>query len=406
MRYAVGLVTILFSVIGRGGGGEKSSFRQPPRDRDPGVTSATGAKPPSSKTSKSLANSRGSKNRGGQMAETSQTMGVIAMNAVQKKLVRPDIPSCALATTSCQVSKPGELQQLGTRIFFDSGSQCSFITRELAESLNLETFSEVRLGIDAFQSETKEDNFPVVVVSVKLGSKGVQLKLLVVDDLPITISTPGIVAATNELKLAGFELADKHLDSDIVENIGIILGALHLHVFVKGHRKFREFDLIHTTGGVMLQGKIPNTYQGTRENVHSVVVLRVGAQILPREREELVVDELEPVHKLWELDGIGIKEDDINSEECTVMENFLLTVRYDQGQHWVRLPWKFLHSHLPHNFDRALGQFRSLVGQLKRDPVKFKHYDKVIQDQVKMGLVEKVEENRPKLVDCHYLPPS
>ena len=37
----------------------------------------------------------------------------------------------------------------------------------------------------------------MVVVSVKLGSKGVQLKLLVVDDLPITISTPGIVAVTN-----------------------------------------------------------------------------------------------------------------------------------------------------------------------------------------------------------------
>ena len=33
-----------------------------------------------------------------------------------------------------------------------------------------------------------------------------------------------------------------------------------------------------------------------------------------------------------------------------------------------------------------------------------KQYDKVIQDQVKMGFVEKVEENRPKLVDCHYLP--
>ena len=63
-----------------------------------------------------------------------------------------------------------------------------------------------------------------------------------------------------------------------------------------------------------------------------------------------------------------------------------------------------LHPHLPHNFDRALGQFRSLVGQLKRGPVKFKHYDKVIQDQVKMGFVEKVEVNRPKLVACHYLP--
>ena len=32
------------------------------------------------------------------------------------------------------------------------------------------------------------------------------------------------------------------------------------------------------------------------------------------------------------------------------------SVRYDQGQYWVRLPWKFLHPHLPHNFDRALGQ--------------------------------------------------
>ena len=37
--------------------------------------SATGAKPPSSKTSKSSANSRGSKNSGGQMAETSQNYG-------------------------------------------------------------------------------------------------------------------------------------------------------------------------------------------------------------------------------------------------------------------------------------------------------------------------------------------
>ena len=82
--------------------GGKSSFRQPPRDRDHGVTSATGAKPPSSKTSKSSANSRGSKNSDGQMAETSQTMGVIAMNAVQKKLVRPDISSCALATASAR----------------------------------------------------------------------------------------------------------------------------------------------------------------------------------------------------------------------------------------------------------------------------------------------------------------
>ena len=50
------------------GGGGGSSFRQPPRDRDPSAASATGAKPPSSKTSKSSANSRGSKNSGGQMA--------------------------------------------------------------------------------------------------------------------------------------------------------------------------------------------------------------------------------------------------------------------------------------------------------------------------------------------------
>ena len=28
----------------------------------------------------------------------------------------------------------------------------------------------------------------------------------------------------------------------------------------------------------------------------------------------------------------------------------------------------------------------------------------MIQDQVKMGFAEKVEENRPKLVYCHYLP--
>ena len=118
-----------------------------------------------------------------------------------------------------------------------------------------------------------------------------------------------------------------------------------MHIFVKGTAS--SVSLISLTPQVELCCKerlIPNTYQGTRGNVQSVVVLRVGALILPRERLELVVDELEPVHKLWELDGIGIKEDDINCEEHTAMENFLLTVRYDQGQYWVRLPWKFFTS--------------------------------------------------------------
>ena len=47
-----------------------------------------------------------------------------------------------------------------------------------------------------------------------------------------------------------------------------------------------------------------------------------------------------PIHNLWELDTIGIKEDSLTVGERHAVDFFTKSIQYDGDKYWVRLPWK------------------------------------------------------------------
>ena len=64
----------------------------------------------------------------------------------------------------------------------------------------------------------------------------------------------------------------------------------------------------------------------------------------------------EQVSRFWDLDSIGIKEN-----EPSVYETFVENIKHDGTRYEVNLPWKLSHPMLPDNFALSLGRLRSLT---------------------------------------------
>ena len=96
---------------------------------------------------------------------------------------------------------------------------------------------------------------------------------------------------------------------------------------------------------------------------------------------QILSTEEPPVHQLWELDAVGITPDKFTPDEQNAMDKFTETVKYCEGKYWVKLPWKRGAESLPTNYRMAVGQYRSLMCSLQKNPRKLKLYNEIISNK-------------------------
>lgn len=82
------------------------------------------------------------------------------------------------------------------------------------------------------------------------------------------------------------------------------------------------------------------------------------------------------------------------------MEKFRETLKYENGRYQVTWPWKNDLPDLPENRGLAKGRLKSLVIKL---PDLMKRYDAIVQEQLRKGMIEKVEHTNSADLK-HYLP--
>ena len=70
----------------------------------------------------------------------------------------------------------------------------------------------------------------------------------------------------------------------------------------------------------------------------------------------------------------------------------------------VTWPWRESTPDLPQNYQLAVGRLRSTVKKLMQSPELFKQYDKIIQEQLKLGVIEKVTSTSTEGFIKHYVP--
>ena len=87
-----------------------------------------------------------------------------------------------------------------------------------------------------------------------------------------------------------------------------------------------------------------------------------------------------------------------------VHEAFEKKVSFHNGKCSVHLPWKEHHKFLPDNYENSVARLNSQLKQLRRDPEVLREYNLIIEDQLRSGIIERVDTTEcPAVSKVHYL---
>ncbi|GFX21251.1 integrase catalytic domain-containing protein [Trichonephila clavipes] len=80
------------------------------------------------------------------------------------------------------------------------------------------------------------------------------------------------------------------------------------------------------------------------------------------------------LRSFWELESIGVKNENCSSEEDVSFEMFKQRVHFKNGRYEVELPWKRDSNELSDNFSLAKRRLGSLMRKMQRDKVLYSEY--------------------------------
>ena len=370
-----------------------SSDRQPPQPQRPSTGTSlavlSGTQPPATLSSSSVPTHTQSTLNPSASAFTSPPTSTSLCTNSSKTIL--------LQTALAEISNPrNPALVLNARIVMDSGSQKSYVTQRVKDSLSLLVTGTQHLSIAAFGSSRGEPKqCKVVRLAVRTKSGGNQeLDLFVVPHICDPLTTQTVSTCSKMYShLSQLDLAD--ISQDETLEVDMLIGSDCYWEFVTGEiiRGQGGPVAVETTLGWVLSG--PAGMTGQRKSTVSLVTthtLRV---------EGVTNKELDTnLRSFWELESLGIQ--DPNSDP--VSDQFTSTVQMKGGRYEVCLPWREYHTPLPDNYELGRKRLYGLVHRLKQNPAILREYNAIIHDQLEKGIVEIVEnlDDTPKMI--HYLP--
>ena len=246
------------------------------------------------------------------------------------------------------------------------------------------------------QTKGKGELLEVVEVDVSPMGKGksVKLEAYVVPDISKVRNEHMEVVKADYPYLKEIWFSDVSKGEETL-NIDALVGSDYLWNFQEGETIRGEEDhdpiAVKTKLGWVLSGPLKGkTEVGTVKvnlNVSRCVPHSVGGSILDRE-----------VKRLWDLETLGIRE-----EEVSMYEPLFDNISFNGTRYSVQLPWKEGHRELPSNYATSKTRLKSLLGRLRNEPEILREYDKVIREQLKAGVIERVYQS-DEGGKVHYLP--
>ena len=143
--------------------------------------------------------------------------------------------------------------------------------------------------------------------------------------------------------------------------------------------------------GWLLSGPLKHE---TRENKAAVMMSMHSMVSLQNDTETLN----SKVEKFWDMDTLGIKED-----EKSVYDKCMEAVKFVDGRYEVHYPFKENHPLIEDNYTLSLARLKALKLKLDRDPKLLEKYDEIIQSYIDLGILEKAD-SRPVVGEVTYIP--
>ena len=298
-----------------------------------------------------------------------------------------------MKTALATVEHPGdERKSVQTRALFDTGSQFSYITEKLRARLALPLCREEQVSLYAFgEREPKPQRIGLVRLRVIFCDGDTEVVTVRVVPLITGCDTCYYRVCSEALPiLRGLQLADAYFgQSDATLNVLFGLDCYDRFVRPGKREVVPGVFLTPSKFGDILSGALPPFQNMEHDSRSNVAVTFVSS--------------LQDAPEMWRLESIGIVDDPREKDDEVAEQQFEDTIRLREGRYHVSWPWKSRHPFLPSNFQLSLVRLRSLLQKLRSDPVLAAGYAKVLDEQLKLGMIEPITETEAE-GPVHYVP--
>ena len=317
-------------------------------------------------------------------------------NSTDAQQFRGDVLLQTAQATALDVTSK---RQAPVRVLFDCGSQRSYVTENLCSKLELSPIRSERLHLNTFgDAHHKTRNCKSYKLCLSKPGSLDKTEILVLSFPVICANLAPLVNIAQFSHLMGLELADNSANARGA--IDVLVGSDFYWSFVGS--EVRQSDCgpvaISSKLGWLLSGPLSST------QYHNIVSTNL---IVAHDDDVTTSDELvDTLKRFWEVEAIGITDVPVDQQSG---DKFLDHITFTGERYEVNLPWKEGNLNFSDDYLLSLNRLRSLHRRLLKEPQILKEYDRILQEQLSKGIIEKVEEpqlkpNTKQEGMIHYLP--
>nr|XP_042898564.1 uncharacterized protein LOC122269446 [Parasteatoda tepidariorum] len=301
-----------------------------------------------------------------------------------------------LQTARVFITGPTGITKL-TRCLLDGGSQSSFVSSNLVDTLKLPVISTRHLDIQAFESPAnvgymrRQVKFQLSSIwdKSKVNVTAFESSNKYASHLPSSTDV-SLFAKNKRMKLAD---PDDSLSNLPIE---ILIGADYYWIVMNSEAPVRLSDslaLVPSSFGWVLSGTRSHATVSFISTVHNVDV-------------DTSTQELDNVvRNFWNLESIGIQptQEKISPHNSELLTNFHQSFEIIDGRRVVKLPWKPEVQLSSNNYEVAIQRFKSLTRKMHANSEFKEKYIEHMQDYIDKKHVEVVSETHNE-EGLYYLP--
>ena len=305
----------------------------------------------------------------------------------------PTVRHVSLLKTAVATVSSGQLF-CDASILLDEGAQRSFITTSLANQLGIQLTQTEEISLSAFGAQTaakRHRSLATVYLVTRTGER-IPLHVLIIDKIATPLQIPHRTQMNEIPHLRNLTLAHPTTDEENF-NISLLIGADHYWDIVEDQViRGQGPTAVASKLGYLLSGPLPcSSSSSTLVNFLQAVTSTKDTEF--------------DLERFWSLESFGTTSPSNTDKQHDFLEDYITTsiTRNPDRSYTTKFPWKDNAPPLPDNYKACEHRTRAMVRRLVSAPDLLKSYGNIIQEQIKRGFIEKVEETTTT-TKVHYIP--
>uniref|UniRef100_A0A914Z2Y1 Integrase catalytic domain-containing protein n=1 Tax=Panagrolaimus superbus TaxID=310955 RepID=A0A914Z2Y1_9BILA len=282
-----------------------------------------------------------------------------------------------LLTKRITVMNPITKETADATVFFDSGSQRSYISDKFINQLKLPRENQERLNIQGIGAK-----------ATSYISSLVKLQIKTTDNFE-EIYANSIKTIANTVPVISFDGFDTSNFTVTNYPPDILIGMDYFFNFITSYEKRDKVVIVNSKVGQMLSGNINARKEET------ISALSIEPTKLYNFDDE--------IQNLWKLEAMGIQDHETDENESQILEKFKESIQFKNNRFYVSWPTKPHHKPLPTNEGLSLGRLNSTLKKVTQDLTLFNEYKSLLDKQFEQGKIE-IAPTIPQGDIVHYLP--